>query len=282
MSAEKNTKDVRIEQLLKSKWIGYSTADKILERLEDFMVHPQVHRMPGLLIFGETNNGKTTIINEFVRRHPVIKDEQSGDVELPLVRIEMPPDANQDSIYISLLRELYVPFQLNSKKEQKANQVFMVMRRLGVRMLIIDELHNLLDANRLKQNQVINTIKYLSNTLQIPIVGVGTKEAKNVFRSDGQLSNRFKPVELPKWKLDLEYRKLLASFEKVIRLEQPSGLDTKELAIEIMSMSEGWIGEISDVIKEAAILAIRNGDEKITLDLLREMDWMNPTTRRRL
>lgn len=195
MSAEKIEKDVRIEQLLKSKWIGYSTADKILERLEDLMVHPQVHRMPGLLIFGETNNGKTTIINEFVRRHPVIKDEQSGDVELPLVRIEMPPDANQDSIYISLLRELYVPFQLNSKKEQKANQVFMVMRRLGVRMLIIDELHNLLDANRLKQNQVINTIKYLSNTLQIPIVGVGTKEAKNVFRSDGQLSNRFKPVE---------------------------------------------------------------------------------------
>ena len=49
-----------------------------------------------------------------------------------------------------------------------------------------------------------------------------------------------------------------------------------------MSMSEGWIGEISDVIKQAAILAIRNGDEKITLDLLRKMDWMNPTTRRRL
>jgi len=275
-------KDERIDNILKSKWIGYTAADQILSRLEDLMIHPQVHRMPSILIYGETNNGKTTIINEFMRRHPVSYDENGSNTELPVVRIEMPPEANQDSIYMALLRELYVPFQPNAKKEEKANQVFMVMRRLKVRILIIDELNNLLDANRLKQNQVINTIKYLSNTLKVPIIGVGTNEAKNVFRSDRQLSNRFKPIELPKWKLDLEYRKLLVSFEKILKLKNQSKLDSKDLAIEIMSMSEGWIGEISDIVKQAAILAIRNDDEIISLELLRKMDWLSPTTRRQL
>lgn len=270
----------RIERLLSQKWIGYTVADNILEKLEDLMNHPQVHRMPNLLIYGETNNGKTTIINELVRRHPVIKDVNGDGTQLPVVCIEMPPDADQDSIYMSILRTLYVPFQPNAKKEVKANQVFGVMRRLKVRMLVIDEIHNILDANRLRQNQVINTIKYLGNTLKIPITAVGTKEAKNVFRSDGQLSNRFKPVELPKWKLDLQYRKLLASFEELMNLEKPSNLDSKELAIEIMAMSEGWIGEISDVIKQASIAAIKSGDEQITLDTLKKIDWLNPTSRR--
>ena len=173
-----------------------------------------------------------------------------------------------------------MPFQPNAKKEEKANQVFGVMRRLKVKMLVIDELHNLLDTNRLRQNQVINTIKYLSNTLQIPIVAVGTKEAKNVFSSDDQLSNRFKPVEIPKWKVDIEYRKLLASFEKLVALKKPSNLDSKELAIEIMSMSEGWIGEISDLLKLASVQAIKSGEEQITLDLLRKLDWQSPTERR--
>lgn len=272
--------DERIADIRSGKWIGYSTADSILEKLEDLMDHPQVHRMPALLIYGGTNNGKTTIVNELFRRHPVRRSKNEESTQLPIVMIEMPPEANQDSIYMTILRSLYVPFQPNAKKEEKANQVFGVMRRLKVKMLIIDELHNLLDTNRLRQNQVINTIKYLSNTLQIPIVAVGTLEAKNVFSSDDQLSNRFKPVEIPKWKIDIEYRKLLASFEKLMALEKPSNLDSKELAIEIMSMSEGWIGEISDIIKLASIRAIKSGREQITLDLLRELDWKSPTERR--
>ncbi len=274
------TNEERIVEIRSSKWIGYSTADTILEKLEDLMDHPQVHRMPALLIYGGTNNGKTTIVNELLRRHPVKRDKHDESTQLPIVMVEMPPEANQDSIYMTILRSLYVPFQPNAKKEEKANQVFGVMRRLKVKMLIIDELHNLLDTNRLRQNQVINTIKYLSNTLKIPIVAVGTLEAKNVFSSDDQLANRFKPVEIPKWKIDLEYRKLLASFEKLMALKKPSNLDSKELAIEIMSMSEGWIGEISDILKLASIEAIKSGTERITLDLLRNLDWQSPTERR--
>ena len=95
-----NSNEIRISKIRGSKWIGYSTADKILEKLEDLMDHPRVHRMPALLIYGETNNGKTTIVNELLRRHPVKKDKYDESTQLPIVMVEMPPEANQDSIYM--------------------------------------------------------------------------------------------------------------------------------------------------------------------------------------
>lgn len=272
----------RINEILSSKWIGYSKANEILEKLEDLLRHPKIHRMPNMLITGETNNGKTTIVEQFLKKHPNTNDPYDDTIQVPVVKIEMPPEATQDSIYISILRELFVPFQINAKKEEKASQVIGIMQRLKVRMLIIDEMNNLLDNTVLKQAQVLNTIKYLGNKLQIPIVAVGTKEAHRAILSDSQLSNRFKPYELKRWSLNIEYRKLLKSFEKLIGLKHKSQLDQRDIAIEIMSMSEGWIGEVSEIIKCAAIASIKNKNEKITVELLRSLDWITPTKRRML
>ncbi|MBD3668359.1 MAG: TniB family NTP-binding protein [Kangiella sp.] len=272
----------RINKLKEDKWIGYTQATLILEKLEDLMFHPKVHRMPNMVILGETNNGKTSVIKRFLKRHPAINDSFEDATQVPVVSIEMPPEANQDSIYISILRELYVPFQRNARKDEKFNQIKSIVERLNIRMLMIDEFHTLLDNNVLRQTQVLNTIKYLGNSLQIPIVAAGTKEAHRALLSDSQLSNRFKPYELSRWKLDIEFRKLLKSFEKLIALDKPSNLDQRDLAIEIMNMSEGWIGEIAEIIKSAAINAIKDGTEQITLDGLKKLHWITPTRRRQL
>jgi hypothetical protein len=48
----------------------------------------------------------------------------------------------------------------------------------------------------------------------VPLVGIGTAEAIRAVQADPQLANRFNPEILPKWKLDQEYLRLLASFEK--------------------------------------------------------------------
>jgi ATP:corrinoid adenosyltransferase len=275
-------KTERIAKIKEDKWVGYTQASSILEKLEDLMIHPKVHRMPNMLILGETNNGKTSIIKQFLKRHPIINDPNEDAVSVPVVSIEMPPEANQDSIYISILRELHIPFQRNAKKDEKFSQVKAILERLSVKMLMIDEFHTLLDNNVLRQTQVLNTIKYIGNRLQIPIVAAGTKEAHRAILSDSQLSNRFKPYELNKWKLDLEYRKLLKSFEKTVKLKNVSNLDQRDTAIEIMNMSEGWIGEINEIIKSAAIEAIEKGTERITVESLRNLDWITPTRRRQL
>ena len=59
------TAEERIQRVRSPRWIGYPMAKRILDRLEDLLTYPQTHRMPGLLLVGETNNGKTMIINRF-------------------------------------------------------------------------------------------------------------------------------------------------------------------------------------------------------------------------
>ena len=83
-------------------------------------------------------------------------------------------------------------------------------------MLIIDELHHLLASRLEPQRIVLNTLKFLGNDLQIPLVGVGAADALRAIQTDPQLANRFRPLALPKWTLNDEYRKLLASFERLL------------------------------------------------------------------
>ena len=69
-------------------------------------------------------------------------------------------------------------------------------------MLIIDEFHSLLVGTPRLQRQVMNATKMLCNELQIPIVGVGTKDAIRVLHTYPQHASRFDVAELPTWKLD--------------------------------------------------------------------------------
>ena len=77
-----------------------------------------------------------------------------------------------------------------------------MMRGTGVRLLVIDEVQNLLSGSRLQQRRLLNLLRWLGNELQIPLVAVGTAEALHAIQSDDQLANRFTPFGLPPWKYD--------------------------------------------------------------------------------
>lgn len=75
--------DERIERILSLKWIGYGRAAEILTALEKLIRHPKVHRMPGALIYGETNNGKTAIAQRFLEMHPPVNDPRDDCAHIP-------------------------------------------------------------------------------------------------------------------------------------------------------------------------------------------------------
>ena len=59
----------RIERIRRPRWIGYTRAKQLLDKLDDLLTHPKTHRMPNLLIVGDTNAGKTMLANRFVQLH---------------------------------------------------------------------------------------------------------------------------------------------------------------------------------------------------------------------
>ena len=76
-----------------------------------------------------------------------------------------------------------------------------------------------------------------------------------------------------------EYRKLLASFERMLPLQHPSQLSKEPLATQLLAMTEGTIGELSTLLKTAAIYAVRTGTDRIDESVLAGLAW-EPTSAR--
>lgn len=280
------TDQERVARILGERWIGYPRAQAILERLEQLLVYPKRQRMPNLLIVSDTNNGKTTIAKRFVSRHPAQLDPKGEHSHLPVVMIQAPPIPDEGRLYNALLRETYAPFKPYSRIDQRQFQVLALMKLVEVRILIIDEIHHVLAGSSMRQKHFLNVIKYLGNELQIPIVAIGTRDAFNAIHLDPQLENRFEPAWLPRWSVEdqesaKEYRRLLASFERLLHLRNPSNLQEKSMALRILAMTGGTIGEIATLLQRASIHAIQTGTEQITPRVLERCGYVVPAKRGR-
>jgi hypothetical protein len=157
-----------------------------------------------------------------------------------------------------------------------------VLRTLGVRILLIDEIQHLVAAGALRSRQMMNVLKYMSNDLQISIVGAGIQTAFHSLQSDPQMANRFKPLVLPKWELNQEFLQLLASFERLLPLKRASSLTDKAMALKLFGQIDGKIGELATLLADAAVQAIRSGQERITPEVLQQVGWVAPNERRLL
>jgi hypothetical protein len=267
-------------------WIKYSRGEEALQLLEDRLAEPQSHRMRNILIVGDTNSGKTRLARRFLRRHRAVVSLSQPSV-VPLLCVEATA-ADESRFYNTILEEL--PVYKNgqtARADLKEELVLRAMRECGIRMLLIDEFHNLLNAPTQKQNNFRRVIRTIGNRLMIPIVALGTRDAFNAISLDPQLANRFQVIVLPKWKLDdeakvdrpSEYRQFLASFERLLPFDISSDLGNDPMAAKIYALSEGTIGEATDLVRDAAKWALRNGCQQVTEEALECCGYVPPSRR---
>lgn len=186
----------RLHHVRTDRWIGYSHANEVLKRLETLFTWPGKQRMPNLLLIGPTNNGKSMIIEKFHRVHPPVS---SPDQEhIPVLVVQMPSEPSVVRFYVALLTAMGAPLHRRQRLADLEQAALALLRAVGVRMLVIDELHNVLAGRGDTRREFLNLIRFLGNELRIPLVGVGTREAYLAIRSDDQLENRFEPFALPR------------------------------------------------------------------------------------
>ncbi|MDD5544885.1 MAG: TniB family NTP-binding protein [Acidobacteriia bacterium] len=271
----------RIEIIRLGSWIPYQRAEEILARMEDLLAHPKITRMPNMLLVGASNNGKTSILERFRTRHATKENETGEESVVPVVSVEAPGTPDVEDLYRRILDALFAPYRPSSPAKDKYHQITALFPRLGVRLLVIDEIHHLIAGSLNRQREFRNAIKSLGNETQVCIVAAGIEDAFNAFNTDPQLSNRFVPEILPKWSLDGEFARLLKTLEHRTPLREPSNLADSAMAQKILWMSEGTIGDTSDLVKATAIAAIRQGTERITVELLDKLGWVQPSLRSR-
>jgi hypothetical protein len=266
------------------RWIGYTCAAQILGRLEDMLTcEPGRVRPRCMLVIGPTNNGKTAIAERFLHGHSQHASANGEHEVIPVLSMQMPPSPTPARLWASILHSLGVPLFLRGRSSPD-REVFALrlLRTVGCRTVMIDELHNLLDAPAQRQRELLSVLRFLTNELRIPLVCLGTREAWLAVRSDDQLENRFEPFLLPPWQNDREFGRLLASFESVLPLREPSGLGTPAIRARVLCRAGGTIGEITALLAAAAAAALRSGREHIGLAEIETADYQPPATRRRL
>ncbi|GAA1683278.1 transposition protein TniB [Citricoccus zhacaiensis] len=270
----------RIQRIRADRWIGYPRAVEAVERLETLLGWPPKQRMPNLLLVGPTNNGKSMIIERFRRQHP--PSSELDREQVPVVCVQMPSEPSPLRFYTAILSALGAPLRPRPRVVELERLALSLLREVGARMLVVDELHNVLAGRGDTRREFLNLLRFLGNELRIPLVGVGTREVYLAVRSDDQLENRFEPFVLPLWEADDQARSLLASFAASFPLRKPSVIDTEDMARYLLARSEGTIGELAHLLTAAAVAAVESGLEEIDHRTLTMADYLGPAGRRRV
>jgi type II secretory pathway predicted ATPase ExeA len=283
-SLAEDTTELRIRRIRTDRWIAYARAEAALSAMEDLLSFPKRLRMPNLMLVGPTNNGKTMVVDKFRRDHPPTEARASRDgvADVPVLKVQMPCAPDERRFFGAIVDALGMPDRANDRIAAKQDAAIRLMRATKVRLLVIDEMHNVLSGSRNQQRRFLNLMRWLGNELQIPLVAVGTAEALRAIQSDEQLANRFEPFELPPWSDGEEYRRLLSTLEATMPLRRPSRLAEPAMAGTILSAAEGILGEIVAVITRAAAQAVNTGAEAVSAETIDATGFIPPSKRRRV
>lgn len=224
-----------------------------------------------MLISGPSGSGKSTILKVFTKKHP---RESLPDYErIPVLRVETPEVPGGRRFLGAILEAFGFDDYDKTSFETRKIRVKRELEGCKVKILLIDEIHNLLAGSPKLKEETCNLLKSLSNSFDLPIVLAGTERAENVFRYDAQLVSRFPMFRLPVWTDGKAYRVFLKMLESTIPLREPSGLANSELATHILKQSNGVLADIVLMVKTAARLAVIDGSEKITIDHLKHSNF---------
>lgn len=266
--------EARIAYIRRDRFVPYSQAEEVLNEFETLYRMEDAVRPQGRLLVGRSLMGKTTILNEFMRNHRA-SDNPDGDAAVvPVVSIQV-PDQPKEGIYSEILAKLNMHMPRNAKSRDIRVSAVSLLRSVGMRLLLIDEFHNVLAGTSAAQQMALNSVKYLMNELRRPVIVAGTVEVLNAVAAstDPQIHSRLRPIPLARFEDDARFQELLAGFEMLIPLREASCLADPELSSRIYEHTHGVIGDVSDLLNKTAILAIMEGVERITAELIEATKW---------
>lgn len=273
-----DTDEQRLTTIQSDLWITYPQVKRIFTYLEYVLHHPRVVRVPSLLIIGEQNSGKSSLLTRFAKHHPPI-EAADGTLQQPVLSILAPYVASEQEFFDTIMLGLGIPPPRQESLANRKARTYIYLQKARVRLLAIDELHTVLAGSTQRHRNFLELLRDLTNRLRISLVGAGIESAFTALHYDAQLSSRFHTEVLPKWGMGPEYKRLLASYERLLPLKQVSNLTGEALSEQLLTMSQGSMGELAAILKLAAMDAVMTGSERITLAGLDRIAYGPPSDR---
>lgn len=256
----------RMAMIIEDKTVFYPALQYIVNEAEWMIHEPRQTRARGLVVSASRGNGKTSLAKLIHERY---QGYDSPDLPCAL-RISMSGVRDARSVYGRIMEELGSPARISHRLSDRELLVQRLLRDVDCRLLILDEVQDILLGSEREQQRALEGIKFLMNELSLPILAFGTEKAGHGFGSDPHLDARFSQYTMPNWQADNTLANFLATYERVLPLRKASNLASKEKLALLAKIGGGVLGKIVTRIQNAALAAISDGTESISLDLLKK------------
>ena len=270
----------RLQVIRRKPFVRHAVIGAIFERLEEALDDYPTEGDTHILVYGLSGMGKSKAAELFAERHRKPDDPDAPASAVPVLYVSMAGVTSGRGLLMLILHKLGAPYSAGSSAESLYPTVVSLLARVGMKMLIIDEIHNVAFGNRLERLKVLSVIKGLGNDLKFTVVGFGTPDALRALKWDPQIERRFEPLRIPRWGRNAETYGFLNSLETTLPLQKPSFLSEDPVADWLIERSEGLTREIVHLVRRGAIQAIRKGRERIDLPLLKSLKYTPASARR--
>jgi len=221
---------------------------------------------PCLAILGNTGAGKTTLIDAWLEKAPLRTMETAEGVIIPYLYVLVPSSPKKKGAVSAFLRALHDPNPSRGTEWDMISRVHRLIKRCKVQVIFVDEFQHLRDKDTQKVvHAIADFLKDIINQAHIPMILAGKLgEAESILVANSQLDRRVgTPLVLEPFEWDRgrpeetikEFRTLMREIDRALPLDL-SDLQNEETAFRFFYASDGYLGWIMEIIREAAIRAI--------------------------
>ena len=260
----------RVALLQTERFVPHRRVQRLIDEIEFLMFSPRRTRASGIVIGAPQGSGKTMLANLLERRHgaqPVATPD--GRRTHPAVAVSMTNARDARTMYNRLLEKLGAPPSAAARYSDRERQLVRILGEFQTRLLVIDEIQDILTSTPRQQRLALDTVKFLMNECSLPVLALGIDTASAAIRVDKHLATRFEQRSLPVWTFDDDLSEFLEALEPFIALKLPSHLSSATIMKTLVELSKGVLLKIVQLVVYAAIYAVLEGKERIDVDLLK-------------
>jgi hypothetical protein len=228
-----------------------------------------------MLLSGDSRSGKSHIARAFEQRYP--REHLNGRTRAPVVYVELQGKTTESGTPSQILRALGDVAPAKGTIEEKHSRIITHIRDLGVRLLIVDEAHHLVERKPGQQNRLYAAsewFKFILNNSGCSMVFAGLPVIKSIVDVNPQFAQRtVKGAELPAYDHALD--KPRREYAKVVRqLCQEAPIQVAPHLLDDRGISRfhlatrGLVGNMWELLRWAAINAYHDNHDTIDLKVL--------------
>ncbi|MFD4023206.1 TniB family NTP-binding protein [Streptomyces sp. NPDC058576] len=237
----------------------------------------QVSARRGVILSGASGTGKTTALTQLGRAHELAtrRRHPRDRSRLPVLYVTVPPAATPKMLATEFARFFGLTFPARATHTDIVDAVCATAAHVHVDLVLVDELHNLNLGYRAGA-EASDQLKYFAERLPATFAYAGIDvESQGLFAGTRgrQIAGRFVVIPAAPFSYATNadkdaWRGLDSTLETMLRLHEHAPGTLTAMSDYLFHRTGGMIGSLSQLIRGATVLAIEDGSEAVTEEVL--------------